>query len=495
MRKLLQLFAPLSFLLMLTVLGPACASGPKAQFFDIDQISKAEGITNKQEFDGRILYREAVQAVAQYHVTLADPDKRAAWVTDWMNRYHGAGLIDTEAGTDKAIKEMLSSLGQRFDFYLDAKASEREKEAMRGNFVGIGVTLGFKNKLNPEDIADVKKGPLLSKANPVEVKDAPIENGPAEAAGVMKGDIFEAVDGRPVDGMTMEELVGSIRGAEGSSVDITFWRDGAKVTLTIVRKQVKLHAVKFVDLGDGISRVILRNFESQDASRDMVEALGMASNGKALILDLRDNPGGHLTTAQDVLEMLLPEGTATELHRREGDAIVVESQAFLRTIKLNSLTDSSGKTNVEARGRRPLLIPDTMPLVILINENSASASEIVAGALSYSRRAVIVGNTSVGKGVGQVVLPLSFNRSVHITSFEFRPAGVKMDWAGVAPDHEVSADENARADNQLDFARDLAARLASAQEDKKSRLDAAEQGHRSEFEKTLQVRHERESGK
>lgn len=478
MHKLLKVFAPIALVLTLAATSIA---GEKVQAIDSNQVSSANGQVQHQSFDGKSLYDETFRKLLELHIALGDPAKREAWARQWKNKFDATGELATENGTDQAIRKMIISLGQRFDSYLNSSETDREKEAREGNFVGIGVELGFTKVLKPEDVKDSINGPVLSSEITVEVKE-PVENGPASAAGMKKGDIFKMVGQTPVAGLTLQGMIDLIRGPEGTTVDLTMIREGKEVSFTITRSRVKATAVKFKDLNDGISHVQLRNFVSANVTAEMYEALMRARNGKALILDLRGNPGGNLVTAHDVLEMLLPEGTGTELHRREGDGVVIESFSLLKDVKFTILQTPGASAKFDARPRRPLLIPFDMPIVVLINGGSASASEIVSGALSYSKRAVIVGTNTVGKGVGQSVISLPFNRTLHVTTFEFRPKGVKMDWAGVAPDHKIEAVDD--GSNQLEFAKNLAISLAEQKLEKDRRLNESELKHREAFEES-----------
>lgn len=464
--------------------------GSQAQYFSIDQISPGKNSPSgksqaSQVFNGRYLYKQAFESLLQYHITLTDKAKRDEFTKKWQHRFDNSGELNSEEGTDKAILAMVKSLGQRFDYYFNAEQTAQNNEEANGQFVGIGASLGFEN------IPDIKgedgsfKEPLINEKNRITVFEA-FEEGPAYANGMRAKDIFTAIDGKPLDGLTLKKMIEKVRGKEGTTVSITVERvdtsTGKKTTMTlsIVRKRVETPVVKFKDLGDGISYVKLANFIAQTVPQKMEEALKQASSGKALILDLRNNPGGNLVYAYAIAEMLMAEGQIVEIRAREGNGIQVSSVSLMEHMAIEAKNMPDGSVDPTARRRMGLIIPKKMPIVVLINGNAASASEIIAGALKFSRRGQTVGEPTHGKGVGQVVIPLPFNRTIDITQFEFRPNGNTIDWQGIMPDIEVAKAKD--SDNQLDEARKLAVELSDKQDRLDKRAKEVEQEHRQQFE-------------
>jgi hypothetical protein len=202
-------------------------------------------------------------------------------------------------------------------------------------------------------------------------------------------------------------------------------------------EEMASHVVK-TDYQDSIAHISLSNFSSKSAVSEMAKALEAAGqNATGVILDLRGNPGGSLLQVIDLAMMFMSKGVILKQIERVGNHMVtttysVNGDTFIKTIK----SDDGSPTQVNETERIPVLIPAAMPVLVLIDEDSASASEILAGTLQANGRARIMGQPSCGKGVGQTVIPLPTGRSMHITSFEFFPGGVKMDWVGIIPDIE-----------------------------------------------------------
>jgi len=379
---------------------------------------------------------------------------------------------------------MIKSLGQRFDFYMDVEQTRQNNEQAAGNFVGIGISLGF------SELPDIKTGndgqpiePTINDQNRIVIHES-FEDGPAYAAGLRSGDMIVAVDGEPITGLSLKELISRIRGQAGTTVSIAVERTQASrnesLTITITRARVESPVVIFKDLGDGIAYVKLTDFIAQTGPGKMKEALEKARSGRALVLDLRGNPGGNLDYAIAIAQMLMAEGEIVELRSREGDGLRVSSVSLFENLMIESTNLPDGTVSPKAGRRLNPVIPKRMPVVVLINGGSASASEIVAGALKFSRRAETVGEPTTGKGVGQVVIPLPFGRTINITNFEFRPNGDAIDWQGIMPDVEVKAEPG--KDNQLEAARKLADELAVKREKLDERAKEVERIHRKQFE-------------
>ncbi|MBK9141179.1 MAG: S41 family peptidase [Candidatus Melainabacteria bacterium] len=456
-------------------------SGWNAPTYSVQQVSSDKSVAR---FDGRRLYDQVLEQLLKYHIALGNAKEREAWETEWRHKYDRSGELDSEEGTDRAILIMVRSLGQRFDYYMNAEQTRQNNEQASGNFVGIGMSLGF---LNLPDAKSDKVGapiePIIDDLNPIVIYDS-FEEGPAYAAGLRTGDRIIAVDGKTVGGMTLRDIVSRIRGSEGTKVSITIERtQGANkepLSISIVRARVEIPVVKFKDLGDGIAYVKLTDFIAQTGPAKMMEALKKVGSGGALVLDLRGNPGGNLDYAIAIAQMLMAEGEIVELRSRNGDGVSVSSVSLLENVLIESTNLSDGTLSPRARRRINPIIPKRIPVVVLINGGSASASEIIAGALKFSRRGQTVGEPTTGKGVGQVVIPLPYGRTINITNFEFRPNGDTIDWQGIIPDVEVKAEPG--KDNQLEEARKLAFELL----EKKNKLDRrareVEQKHRNQFE-------------
>jgi carboxyl-terminal processing protease len=406
------------------------------------------------KFDGVAIYNTAFEVLRDYHKDLQNPVERAKFIKEWQNRHATDGVLNTEAGTDKAVYEMVWSLGQRFDYYNLPEANQAEKARSDASLAGIGATLyqkGLSSAIRAlgkepknEDVMPLFK---LSDERPVIVAEDPDSDTPSGKAGLKKGDRIVAVDGASVNGKTLDEVVKTIRGTPGTTVTLSIVRksDGAdqKINLPIVRAKFIVHVVKSEDLGDGVTHIKLTHFESQYGTEEMYNALSEAAKGKAIILDLRGNPGGELSQPISMAGMLMEKGIVVQLIQRSDDDKVTITHSFTPTTYNGHIVTSAGQDMTKTGKRPDLVVPKDMPVIVLVDGGSASASEILAGALQANKRALVIGQPTVGKGVGQNVIPLPGDRNLHVTSFEFRPAAQVMDWIGIVPDIEVIIPEDA----------------------------------------------------
>lgn len=251
---------------------------------------------------------------------------------------------------------------------------------------------------------------------------AAIEGAPAQLAGLKSGDIITRIDDTEIDASNMESAVTKLRGRPGSLVNIAVTRDGETDPLTyaIQRNNVQLNSVRYELLGPGYGyvRVTYFNESTWKDTRQAIQKLAQQSrNGlQGIILDLRDNPGGVLDAAVAVADGFLDQGVIVTASGRAQDA------NFSYTAKDGDLLE----------GKR---------IVVLVNQGSASAAEIVAGALQDNGRASIAGNRTFGKGTVQTVIPLSNGRAVKLTTSRyFTPSGASIQDHGVTPDFEIAAD-------------------------------------------------------
>jgi len=305
-----------------------------------------------------------------------------------------------------AIKGMVGSLDPHSAFMNPDQYKEMQVDT-KGQFGGIGIQIG------------IKDGMLTV--------IAPIEDTPAYRAGIKAGDKIIKINDEFSKDIGLHEAVSKMRGAPSTSVKITILREGWKETkdFTIVREIIKVKSVKSKLLEDGIGYVKLNQFQEQTAY-DLSDALEKLTqqNISSLILDLRNNPGGLLNSAVEVSSQFLPSGK-----------LVV----FIK--------DRKGEKNEYRSGRNSTFA--TVPMVVLVNQGSASASEIVAGALKDWNRAVIIGTQTFGKGSVQSVVPLSDGSALRLTTARyFTPKGVSIQTTGITPDivvkPEVKEGEKAR---------------------------------------------------
>ncbi len=313
---------------------------------------------------------------------------------------------------DGAIAGMLSDLDPH-SAYLDADAFKEMQTATQGQFGGLGIEVGTEDGY-------VK---VIS----------PIEDTPAARAGIRAGDLITRINQTSTKGMTLTEAVKMMRGPVKTPITLTIMRQGQAqpITVKIVRDIIKVRSVRSKMLDDGIGYVRIAQFQEKtgaDLARHLKE-LGEKKAPRALILDLRNDPGGLLTSAIGVSAAFL-----------KPDVLVVSTDGRAPDAKHKYLANP-----IEyARGERDYLqgLPGwvkTVPMVVLVNAGSASASEIVAGALQDHKRATIIGNRTFGKGSVQVVLPISDNAAIKLTTSRyFTPNGRSIQATGILPDHVVA---------------------------------------------------------
>lgn len=308
---------------------------------------------------------------------------------------------------DGAIDGMVKSLNDPHSNYLSPKMYKTLMEQTEGSFAGIGVVMGMDNE---------------QKIHIVGI----MENSPGQKAGLQEGDEILAVDGVPVTQMAFDEVAAHVRGQAGTDVVLTIIRDNANQDITITRDNIKLKTVGHKMLDNNIGYIQIVSF-SEDTANEFNEAYNDLKNQgmKALVLDLRNNPGGLLTTCVEIAKKLVPKGEIVSIVDKQG----------------NKETYSS---SLEA---------SEYPLVVLINKNSASASEILSGAIQDTKAGTIIGNTSYGKGSVQTILPMFEDDAVKLTIAKYyTPSGRSIDGTGITPDIEINLDENATSDTQLDKA-------------------------------------------
>lgn len=311
---------------------------------------------------------------------------------------------------DGAIDGMVKSLNDPHSNYLSPKMYKTLMEQTEGSFAGIGVVMGMDNE---------------QKIHIVSI----MENSPGQKAGLQEGDEILAVDGVPVTQMAFDEVAAHVRGQAGTDVVLTIMRDNTNQDITITRDNIKLKTVGHKMLDNNIGYIQIVSF-SEDTANEFNEAYNDLKNQgmKALVLDLRNNPGGLLTTCVEIAKKLVPKGEIVSIVDKQG----------------NKETYSS---SLEA--------PE-YPLVVLINKNSASASEILSGAIQDTKAGTIIGNTSYGKGSVQTILPMFEDDAVKLTIAKYyTPSGRSIDGTGITPDIEINLDENATSDTQLDKALEI----------------------------------------
>ena len=298
---------------------------------------------------------------------------------------------------EAAINGMLTSLDPHSSYLDTAKYRDMQVET-RGEFGGLGIEVTMENGL-------------------VKVV-SPIDDTPASKAGVQPGDLITHIDGEPVMGLSLSEAVEKMRGPVDSKIDLRLLRKGKEepFDVSLNRAVIKISPVRARVEGD-VAYVRLTTFNEQTAS-EMTEKLGeitakIGDKLTGIVLDLRNNPGGLLDQAVAVADAFIDKGEIVSTRGRRPDSV----QRF---------------------NARPGDIAEGIPMVVLINGGSASASEIVAGALQDQRRAIVMGTQSFGKGSVQTIMPLSGEGAIRLTTARYyTPAGTSIQAKGITPDIEV----------------------------------------------------------
>ena len=331
-------------------------------------------------------------------------------IQDLIDKYYlYSDEVDAEVLQDYLVKGYVNGLQEPYSVYYDKAETTALFESTSGTFGGIGVAI----------MQDTTSGLVTFTKI--------YKNCPGEKAGFKEGDVVYKVNGEDVTGQDLDTIVSQIRGELGTDVEITVIRDGEEYTGTATRALIENDTVEYAMKDDKLGYIQVTAFEDVtlkqfEEALDDLNKQGM----KGLVIDLRSNPGGNLATVVDMVDLILSEGTIVSIKDKNGNGNVYTAK---KDDKLN------------------------VPLVVLINGYSASASEIFAGAVKDHELGTLVGTTTYGKGIVQNIYSLNDGTSLKITSSEyFTPNGTNIHGVGVAPDVEIEYEydeDNPEKDNQL----------------------------------------------
>ena len=310
-------------------------------------------------------------------------------------KQHYVEDIEDKVLLENAIRGLLTGLDPH-SAYLDKEAFTELREGTSGEFGGLGIVVGMKDGF----------------VNVI----SPIDDTPAERAGVKSGDLIIRLDDKNVKGMTLEDAVSIMRGKPKTDIELTIVREGADkpLKIEITRAIIKIQSVRSKTLDKGFGYIRVSAFQERTGA-DLRKAISKLKKEndkklKGLVLDLRNNPGGLLSAAVEVSDAFLEGGTVVSIKGR----------------------DESNTTTYSAKG---LDLINEAPIVVLINGGSASASEIVAGALQDHKRAIIMGSLSFGKASVQTVVPLGNGSALKLTTARYyTPSGASIQAKGITPD-------------------------------------------------------------
>lgn len=354
-------------------------------------------------------YRETV-IVGNPHSNIGGEDFNVFWEAwGWVERSFIGEMPETRQVAYGAIRGALATLNDPYTVFIEPVARQEERESLQGNFGGIGAT--------------------VSRLETGEVVLEPIPGNPAAEAGILSGDVLLAVDGEEIPAeWTVEEIAGKIRGEKGTEVTLTVLHPDATdpVDITIVRADILIPSVAYrlLDEDPTIGYIWLTRFSGESSGEIEAAMVDLQAQGaEHLILDLRGNGGGLLDAAIAIADQFLDDGP------------IMHQESAIEGTKTYTATEGT-------------VIGD-IPVVILINGGTASASEILAGALQDRGRAVLIGQQSFGKGSVQLVYDLSDGSSVHVTSARwFTPERNVIDQQGLTPDIVVESTPEAVENNR-----------------------------------------------
>ena len=345
-----------------------------------------------------------------------------SWMGDWLGwlkiyrtlyivETHYADTIDKKTLLDGAVKGIVSTLGDKHSLYMAGDEFKEFKDQMSSSYAGIGVYIG-----------STDAGIMIAGV---------IDDSPASEASLKRGDLIIAIDGTPTEGMKLEDVSQKIRGPVQTDVTLTIREDGVDKDVTLTRRQIHMKTVmgQMVE-GTNIGYIRIGVFGEDTGAEFTKEYQSLREQGmEKMILDLRNNPGGLVDQAVEVAGNFMPQGSTVV-----------------------SFTSSDGNTQTfEANGTG-----DTVPMVVLINENSASASEIVSGSIQDLGLGKIIGVRSYGKGTVQGVYGVSQEDAIKLTVAKYHTAsGREIDGVGIEPDITVQLQPNDTVDYQLQKALDV----------------------------------------
>lgn len=334
----------------------------------------------------------------------------------WKNRYDGKVKTDEDAKV--VIETMIASLDDPYSRFMSKQDFSEQNTSINSKITGIGVNIS-------------------TNAGKVHIVNV-IEGTPAQNANLQAGDIILDIDGKDAGGLSVSEVANLVRGPENTFVQLTILRNSDKFTKKIMRKEIKIKTVKS-SVENKIGYIQITSFIGSTTPNEFLEAIEKTKNTEGLVIDLRGNTGGLLPNAVFIANLFIPDGKIVSIVGRNGYKYDIQAQ----------------ETDFEIN----------KPLVVLIDGGSASASEILSGALKDYHKAKLVGTTTFGKGMVQRIIPLENETGLNLTVAKYlTPAGTDINKKGIKPDVEVQFTEKNirnRDDVQLKTAKNILNKMIS----------------------------------
>lgn len=376
----------------------------------------SEYLINKQATDPKRLFLKSWRIIKTKYY---DPTLNGQDWSRWNRHY--VDKIKTKDDAYIAINSMLASLDDPYSKFMSQEEFAEQNTNIDAKIVGIGVN-------------------IMSIDGKVIIISV-VENTPASVAGIKAGDVILKVDKTDVSGKTVSDVASLIRGEIGTSVNLELLRDKKKIFKTINRQEIQIKNIKASVVDKNIGYIQIVSFLSSDMTKEFVEALNTTQNCEGLIIDLRGNTGGLMPNAVIIADMFLTQGHIVSVVDRDNQKSDINAQA------------------------KPYAI--SKPVVILIDEATASASEILSGALKDNQKAILVGKKTFGKGMIQRIYPLPNQTGMNLTIAKYlTPKGIDINKKGITPDYEVSytdKDFYNDKDPQMDEAKKIIKKLIQTQ--------------------------------